>query len=196
MKYDSISYYDKNSEIYIASTIGVVLDKPIKEFLSLVKKGGHILDFGCGSGRDAKIFKEKGYLVDAIDGSEKMCEAAKAYTSLDVKCMNFEELDEINKYDGVWACSSILHLDRKTLSSVLKKISASLKPSGVFYSSFRLGDGEGEENERYFINLTEEKAKEIFSQSSLEIIKLWIDEDKRLDRENLKWLSILSKKAN
>lgn len=33
-----------------------------------VEPGGHILDVGCGSGRDAKYFIDKGYQVTAFDG--------------------------------------------------------------------------------------------------------------------------------
>ena len=47
--------------------------------------GSRILDFGCGSGRDAKYFLEKGYQVTAIDGSAELCRLASEFTGIEVK---------------------------------------------------------------------------------------------------------------
>ena len=66
-----------------------------------------ILDFGCGSGRDTKYFLEQGYNVDAVDGSKELCKLASEYTGIKVKHMLFRELAEVDRYDGIWACSSI-----------------------------------------------------------------------------------------
>ncbi len=73
-----------------------------------------------------------------------------------VKHMYFEELDEVNKYDGIWACSSILHLSQDALADVLKKMRRALKDDGIVYTSFKYGDFTGERHGRYFINFTEE----------------------------------------
>lgn len=89
--------------------------------------GAYILDFGCGSGRDTKYFLEKGFQVDAIDGSEELCKIACDYTGIKVKQMLFEELHDVDKYDGIWACSSILHLSKPALAGVLKKMAAALR---------------------------------------------------------------------
>jgi len=58
-------------------------------FLKELPEGAYILDLGCGSGRDTKVFLEKGYRVDAIDGSEELCKKASTFTGIPVKCMLF-----------------------------------------------------------------------------------------------------------
>ena len=41
--------------------------------MKLLAPKAHILDFGCGSGRDTKYFLEQGFQVTAIDGSAELC---------------------------------------------------------------------------------------------------------------------------
>lgn len=48
--------------------------------------------------------------------------------------MLFSELNEYEKYAGIWACSSILHLPKRELKTVLKKLIIALKPNGVVYT--------------------------------------------------------------
>ena len=123
-------------------------------FLAKLHKGAFILDFGCGSGRDTKYFLENGFAVEAMDGSGELCKIAREYTGIEVKHMLFQELQKIEKYDAVWACSSILHLPYAELVAVMKKIVLALKEKGVFYTSFKYGSFEGMRNGRYFIDLT------------------------------------------
>ena len=112
MSIRTLGYYNKNFEIFSKDTFDVSMKKIQDRFSSYIREGGYILDFGCGSGRDTKYFLNKGFRVDAVDGSEKMCEIACKNTGIEVKTQLFSELDDINTYDGIWACSSILHLAR------------------------------------------------------------------------------------
>ena len=99
-------------------------------FLEKLEKGSYILDFGCGSGRDTKYFLEQGYRVEAVDGSDELCKRASQYTGIQVKQMFFEELSAVDKYDGIWACSSILHLPIDQLAEVVQKMAAALRGGG------------------------------------------------------------------
>ena len=117
----TLAYYNTNAEAFTESTLNVDFVAIQNKFLNKLNKGDYILDFGCGSGRDTKYFLEQGYLVDAIDGSEELCKMASSYTGIDVKHMLFQELQEVEKYDAIWACSSILHLPYEELVSVMKK---------------------------------------------------------------------------
>ncbi len=126
----TISYYDKNAESFANNTLNVDFMAIQNKFLSLLPTNGYILDFGCGSGRDTKYFISKGFKVDAVDGSESLCNIARQNTGIDVRQMLFSELDKDRAYDGVWACSSILHLSKAELRNVLIKIMCALKING------------------------------------------------------------------
>ena len=160
-----------------------------------LNEGDYILDFGCGSGRDTKYFLKKGMVVDAIDGSVNLCKLASEYTGIKVRNILFQELDEQEKYDGIWACASILHLSKKELSVVLDKMIAALKKNGIIYTSFKYGDFEGERNGRYFTDFTDKSFKEFIENvADVEIVEYWITGDVRQGRGEEKWLNIILQK--
>ena len=159
--------------------------------------GAYILDFGCGSGRDAKAFLDMGYRVDAVDGSEKLCELASDIVGITVRKMLFSELDEFEKYDGIWACASILHLPKEELRSVFGKMLRAVKIGGYIYTSFKYGEFEGLRNERYFTDFTEASFGEYISDiTATRIIEEWITSDVRPSRGDEKWLNVILKKTD
>lgn len=188
----TIDYYDNNAELFISGTRDIDFTYTQDKFLSYLNEGDLILDFGCGSGRDTKYFLSKGYKVDATDGSKEICKYASEYTGIEVKQLLFEDLDEVNKYDGIWACSSILHCDHDSLMKVMGLIHRALKDDGILYTSFKYSDFEGERKERHFIDLTEETIKPYIE--DYELIEQWISCDARPGRQDEKWLNIIVKK--
>ena len=192
----TISYYDSNAISYAHSTVNVDLSELYDRFLPLIKKNGHILDAGCGSGRDSKYFIEKGHKVTAFDGSAEMCKIASSYIGQEVKHIRFEDFKEINKYDGIWACSSILHLEKNTLKEVLHNLSRALKDDGYIYASFKVGDEECFIGDRYFSNFTKESFSCFLNEiKNLAIHDVWITNDKRKIRCEELWLNTILKKV-
>ena len=139
-KNQTIQYYDQNAADFVEYTCNVVFHVMQDEFIEGLPAGAKILDLGCGSGRDTKYFLEHGYRVDAIDGSAELCALASEYTGIQVKCQLFQELDASEVYDGIWACSSILHLEKTELRSVLKKMADALRHVGCFFFFFKYGE--------------------------------------------------------
>lgn len=191
----TVEYYNTNADTFLSETMTVDFSETQDIFLERLSQGALILDFGCGSGRDALAFLKQGCRVEAVDGSAEMCRAAAALTGLPVRQMLFQELDASEKYDGIWACSSILHLPAEELENVLKKMKIALKKDGVIYTSFKYGTFQGERKGRYFTDFTEETFAEFIRKiKGLLIEKLWITADVRPGRENEKWLNILLRK--
>ncbi|MBP3233083.1 MAG: class I SAM-dependent methyltransferase [Eubacterium sp.] len=192
----TIDYYNKNAVKYSNDTVNVDFSSAQERFISLLSQNAYILDFGCGSGRDSKFFIDNGFIVDAIDGSEELCKLAESYAGINVKCMLFQEFEEKNKYDGIWACSSILHLTKIELKKVFYRMIESLKNEGIIYTSFKYSDFEGERNGRYFIDFTETKFEEFIREiKGINEIDKWISFDVRPNRENEKWLNLILKKS-
>ena len=191
----TLDYYNENARSFSDQTQNVDFAKTQERFLKLMPPQGSILDFGCGSGRDTKYFLEEGYRVDAIDGSEELCRIASDYTGIQVRHMLFQDLDAVEQYDGIWACSSILHLKKEELRAVLLKMMTALKSTGYIYTSFKYGTFEGYRKQRYFTDFTEKTISDLLkSFPQLEIRQLWISRDVRPDREEEKWLNILLQK--
>ena len=192
MNNKTINYYNKHAKSFIQTTKSVDFTNIQDKFLSNLPLGASILDFGCGSGRDTKYFLEQNYNVTAIDGSEAICKEASRYTGIKVRQMLFEEFNDQDIYDGIWACASILHLSQNDLLSVFHKMNKALKENGIIYASFKYGEFEGERNGRYFTDFTEETFKEFILQiPQLQIKETWITGDVREGRSDERWLNIL-----
>ena len=192
---ETLSFYNENAEEFTRTTKDVEFSEIQEKFLQYLQDGAYILDFGCGSGRDSKAFLEKGYRVHSIDGSKELCEIATKLTGQMVEQKLFQEFDEVNQYDGVWACSSILHLTRDDLVDVLVRIKRALKENGYLYTSFKYGDFEGVRHGRYFINMTEESFGQLICEvGGFEVADLTITADVRPGREEEKWLNVILKK--
>ena len=168
-KYDTLDYYNKNASEYFEQTLNGNFTKNYERFLSRIPQNAYILDFGCGSGRDSKYFIENGYKVKAIDGSIEMCKLASEYIGQEVECMKFDELNEENVYDGIWACSSILHVEKEQLGNILEKMITALKEKGIIYTSFKKGVKDEIKEGKYYNYLTKEKLEEIIEKYKLNV---------------------------
>ena len=191
----TIDYYTLNAENFIESTQNVDMHQAQDRFLRLLDENALILDFGCGSGRDTRYFMNKAYQVTATDGSAEICRLASIFTGIAVKEMLFQELDDINTYGGIWACSSILHLPKNELLLVIRKMCNALKDTGVIYTSFKYGDFEGVRNGRYFTDFNEDSFKEFIAGiPELTIEYYWITGDVRPGRGDETWLNLILRK--
>lgn len=192
---NTLGYYDNHADEFYNSTVNIEFSTMQNRFLSKLKKDSYILDFGCGSGRDTKYFLEQGCRVDAIDGSAEICRLAGEYTGIEVKKMFFQDLAEVDKYDGIWACSSILHLPIDELKEVMKKMAAALKENGIIYTSFKYGTFEGERNGRFFTDMTEKTFAEFIGEiEDLKVEEQWTTSDVRPGRGEEKWLNLILRK--
>ena len=192
---NTIDYYNENAKKFIDGTVSVDFRSIQDTFLELLPENAKILDFGCGSGRDTKYFLEHGCRVVAMDGSLELCKAASEYTGITVKHMLFQELNEKERYDGIWACASILHVKSEELPEIIRKMSLATIANGIIYLSFKYGDFEGERNGRYFTDMTEESMAELLvGVPELRVEKQWVTGDVRDGRGDERWLNMILRK--
>ncbi|MBS6396451.1 MAG: class I SAM-dependent methyltransferase [Clostridiales bacterium] len=197
IKINTLLFYEVHAKDFFSSTVDVEFSDIQERFLELLPDHASVLDFGCGSGRDTKYFLEKGYVVSATDGSEELCQLASEYTGISVRHEYFEQLDEEEVYDGIWACSSILHVKKKDLPDILCRMARAIKDNGIIYTSFKYGDFEGERNGRYFSDFTEESFTRLLEQiPCLKIQDLFMTGDVRPGRGDEKWLNLILRKQN
>ncbi|MBU5430232.1 class I SAM-dependent methyltransferase [Kineothrix sp. MSJ-39] len=190
----TLNYYNQNADSFIEGTVTVNFKEVQDKFLQLLS-GKKILDFGCGSGRDTLYFLKSGFDVTATDGSGELCKYASEYTGIKVKQMLFQDLDDVDYYDGIWACSSILHLPKDELRIVMNKMSRALKSDGIIYTSFKYGNFEGERNGRFFTDFTIDEFTDFVKDvKEMAIEEYWITGDVRPGREDEKWLNLILRK--
>lgn len=193
----TLNYYNQCAEAYNETTLNIEFDSKREMLLEYLQPNAHILDLGCGSGRDSKGFLQKGYKVTAVDGSKELCKIASKNIGQDVICQLFNELDAVNEFDGVWACASLLHLPTNELKQTLKRVEKALKKDGYFYASFKYGDFEGERDGRYFNDFTEVSFSTLLKEfPNLELQEVEVTTDVIPGRENVSWLNVIMKKID
>ncbi len=143
-----------------------------KEFIHKLSQKSRILDLGCGPGRDAKIFADRGFEVIGIDASPKMIEIAKEQVpQAEFLIVLIEEMEFPPEFfEGIWASGSLLHLSKPTFLAVIAKIHTCLQEDGCFYLSLKEGEGEGTELDhrynglpKYWAYYREEEVKKILA---------------------------------
>ncbi|MCF6210600.1 MAG: class I SAM-dependent methyltransferase [Gammaproteobacteria bacterium] len=185
-----MSYYDNNAVAFIESTRLVDMRPLYQRFLPLLPGQAHILDAGCGSGRDAKQFIEQGYKVTAFDASTEIAALAEKELGQPVSVQRLQEIQYQNQFDGIWACASLLHVPAKELPYVFHRLARALKPNGVIYCSFKYGQGEYEKQSRRFTDMDKVGLRVLVGEiEGLAITELWVTVDRRPGREREQWLN-------
>ncbi len=192
---DTIKYYNDNAKDFITGTIDADMSYAQNKFLNYLRPNSRILDLGCGSGRDSLFFKSRGFSVTAVDGSPEICKQTSSLIGDDVRCLLFEDLDYRNRFQGIWACASLLHVPKDDMQMVLKKVSVALVMHGILYVSYKYGTHQREKDGRLFSDYTECDLAKLFSRDNrLSLIEHWITADVRPGRSDEKWLNIICKK--
>ena len=191
MKTLNAQYYSSNAKLFYDATVDIDMTALYDEFLPLIKNNGLILDAGCGAGRDSKFFIEHGYEICAFDASKELVSLASKLIEQQVQQALFQTFESINKFDGIWACASLLHVPADELSDVISKFVSLLTESGVFYCSFKLGREEVIRNGRFFTNVDEVSFRLYITGKPISIVKQWRTGDLRDGRESEQWLNVI-----
>ena len=192
----SIAYYNENAEAFFADSVAARADDLHARFLPLVRPGGRILDAGCGSGRDARAFREAGFTVTAFDASAEMVRLATRHAGLAVIQMRFEDVEWRDRFDGVWACASLLHVPRADLPAIVGRLVAALRQDGVLFASFKYGTEERDHHGRRFTDLDEPGLKALFQGAGLSIVDMLVTNDVRAGREHERWVSAVGRRTS
>lgn len=187
----TIDYYEKNASAFIDQTQAADMAQHYERFLHRIPDAGSILDAGSGSGRDAAWFKARGYHVEAFDASPAMVNATQQLAQVPTRLMTFEDFEWGHQFDGIWACASLLHVQRNRLTHVFDRLLAALQPGGCIYCSFKLGTEEREVNGRYFNDLDSSLLETLLSGAGGRVEDTWITGDVRPGRHGESWLNAL-----
>ncbi|UZE24060.1 class I SAM-dependent methyltransferase [Pseudomonas sp. B21-056] len=111
----------------------------------------HILDFGCGPGRDLQTFTRMGHVAVGLDGSQAFAQMARQDSGCEVWQQDFLQLDlPSERFDGIFANAVLFHIPVQELPRVLQQLHATLKPDGVLFSSNPRGENqEGWNGQRF-----------------------------------------------
>ena len=191
----SVKFYNENAINFFENTVDADMSETYETFNKYLKKGDTILDLGCGSGRDSHYFSNYGYEVISVDYSDEMVKMAGDFLNKKVIKLDMRKMDFKDKFNGIWACASILHIKKNEMAKVLENSYCALKDGGIMYMSFKYGEGEVQRGGRHFSNYTEDTFLELLD--SLDIFsveRFWKTADVRPNRQDEFWLNVIVKK--
>lgn len=184
---ETINSYNNNAERYSKTYNLSYIEKQLKFYLENFN-GNRILDVGCGHGRDASYFSEKGFDVVGIDLSEELLKTAREnspksrFYLMDMRHLDFYS----NLFDGIWACSSFLHVPYKDAESTLKGFNRVLKPEGLMFLCVLEGEGEKmektmkfQEYERFFAYYSKDRIEDLMDKADFNVINCEVEEKPR-----------------
>ena len=125
----------------------------------------------------------------------KFISLSSELTGQKTQYLRMQDIEFKNEFNGIWACASLLHIDKKLTESVFNILCNALRDDGVLYASYQYGKGISILEDRYYNNYDERSFAEVIENvNNLKILTYWITKDLRPDRIDEKWLNVILKK--
>ena len=200
----TLNYYDENAVEFADQTVCIDMHDLYELFIDQLPQRDMqcILDVGCGSGRDANYFAKQDYDVTAIDASAELIKYAQQHhmsNTISWVHLDFSSIEKQpweNKFTGIWACASLLHVPFLELPFIINSLLETLTDDGVMYVSFKYGKGERVDEERFFCDMDESRWTTIVSKIPHVIeYHIWLSADKRSDCKDT-WFNVMIKRQN
>jgi len=192
---ETSDFYAREAEVYAAQTKQVV-SRQLAGFMARLKPGAVVLELGCGSGRDSEALLAAGFDVIPTDGTPEMAAIAERHLGRPVTVLLFDDIADIDTYDGVWANACLLHVPSDHLDSVIHRIQTALRPGGVFYASYKTGGGEARDRfGRYYNRPDSEWLRQIYQLRSWSALDIESGHEPGYFGEPSDWLYVTAIKA-
>ncbi|MEC8773203.1 MAG: class I SAM-dependent methyltransferase [Pseudomonadota bacterium] len=190
----TIAYYQANAPHYTLS-FGQAPSRHLDAFLDRLAPGASVLELGCGAGRDSARIAERGFTLDATDGTPAMVRKANERFEIAARVMRFDELDAKETYDAVWAHACLLHVARADLPGVLASVHTALRENGLHFANYKLGIAEGRDPLGRLTNLPDEEwLEQTYRAAGFEILATQRSRGKGADGIQRDWYALTLRK--
>lgn len=196
---DTIKWYDDNAEQYEKNSKLISFEKAVDDFLDKLPTSPVVLDAGCGTGRETRLFHEKRARVTGVDISKGLLEVARRENP-DIEFVEADFTDlplEDQSFDGVWSHASLVHLENiEEVKAALAEFRRVLKPGGFLYVYVKEQQGDEKtavvsdslsEHDRFFRYYESVELKSLLREAGFSVGDLEHTEDSH-GRTEVKWL--------
>ncbi|MBY0564989.1 MAG: class I SAM-dependent methyltransferase [Hyphomonadaceae bacterium] len=149
----TLAFYNTQARHYAERGHGAGM---LHDFVAELAPGARVLDLGCGGCWHSAKLRDAGFAVTAIDASDGLAAEAKRRWDIDVRVMQFSELDFVDAFDGVWASASLHHAHAEDLPAIFSAIRGATRAGGVFHATFKVGSDRRDHFGRFFCAMSED----------------------------------------
>lgn len=137
-----------------------------------------------------------GFNVHPTDGTPEIAKAAQARLGIPVATLLFEDINDKERYDGVWANACLLHVPRAALAGIIGRVHGALKTGGVFYASFKAGEAEGRDTfGRYYNYPSKAWLENVYGQFDWTSVGITSRHGSGYDKMPTDWLHVTATKS-
>jgi len=137
----TIDVYNGQVDTYLKMVGELEVDPILLRFINRLRVNDYVLDLGCGPALASAVMRDKGLRVDPVDAAEAMVQLANDKFNIGARQAQFNDIDAIGIYHGVWANFSLLHAQTQDLATILLALHRALKPQGLLHLGMKLGEG-------------------------------------------------------
>ena len=137
----TIDAYNGQVDTYLKMVGELKVDPILLRFIDRLRVNDYVLDLGCGPALASAVMRDKGLRVDPVDAAEAMVQLANDKFDIGARQAQFNDIDAIDTYHGVWANFSLLHAQTQDLAAILSALYRALKPQGLLHLGMKLGEG-------------------------------------------------------
>ena len=186
-------FYEDHAVEYFSGTSGAQTQFVLDRFLSHLPANAAILDAGCGSGRDLKYFHSRGHCALGIDASTALVQMAAEYSGAPCEVVRIERISYEERFDGVWACASLLHLPRDAFRPALRSLNRALKRGGTLFMAVQEGQGEAIlPDGRLYVYYSEDDIRTSLDAAGLAVNELWTTRNSAEAVHQPVWINVIA----
>lgn len=186
-------FYEDHAVEYFSWTFGAQTQFVLDRFLSHLPAKASILDAGCGSGRDLKFFLSRGHCALGIDASTALVQMAAEYSGAPCEVARIESISHEERFDGIWACASLLHLPRDVFRPALRCLNRALKRGGKLFMAVQEGQGEAIlPDGRLYVYYSEDDIRKSLDAAGLAVDELWTSQNSAEAVHQPVWINVIA----
>src|SRR3990167_8060394 len=180
-------FYEDHAVEYFSWTFGAQTQFVLDRFLSQLPAKASI------SGRDLKFFLSRGHCALGIDASTALVQMAAQHSGAPCEVARIESISYEDRFDGIWACASLLHLPRDAFRPALRCLNRALKRGGTLFMAVQEGQGEAIlPDGRLYVYYSEDDIRKSLDAAGLAVNELWTTRNSAEAVHQPVWINVIA----